>query len=71
MHMYLDLTSEMELFKWSFMVVKSDVGVLNSPGLSIRLPPAVILVLWVSVFWGQLLHTALTYVALLYFGFLL
>ena len=33
MHMYLDLTSDMALFTWSFMVVKSDVGVLNFPGI--------------------------------------
>ena len=32
MHMYLDLTSEMALLTWSFMVVKSDVGVLTYPG---------------------------------------
>ena len=32
MHMYLDLMSEMELLKCSFMVVESDVGVLTSPG---------------------------------------
>ena len=32
MQMYLYLMSDMALFTWSFIVVKSDVGVLNSPG---------------------------------------
>ena len=32
MHMYLDVTSEMALFTWSFVVVKYDVGVMTSPG---------------------------------------
>ena len=68
MHMYLDFTSEMAMFTWIFVVVKSNDGVLISPRYSIRFPPAVSLVLWVSVFWGQLLHTALTYVALLSVG---
>ena len=45
MHTYLDLTSEMALFICSFMVMKSDVGVLISPGLSIRFFPAASLVL--------------------------
>ena len=31
-HIYLYLTSEMALFIWTFMVVKSDVGVLSSTG---------------------------------------
>ena len=31
-HTYLDLTYEMDLLTWSFMVVKSNVGVLKSPG---------------------------------------
>ena len=30
--MYLNLTSEMVLLTWSFMVVKSDVGVMTYPG---------------------------------------
>ena len=42
MHMYLDLTSGIELLTWSFMVNKSDIGVLTSPGLSIGFLPAVI-----------------------------
>ena len=45
MHMYLDFTSEMALFIWSFIVVKSDVGVLTSPGYYIIFPLAVNLVL--------------------------
>ena len=32
MHRYLDLTSDMALFTWSFMVVKYDVGVMTSSG---------------------------------------
>ena len=32
MYMYLDLMSDIALFTWSFMAVKSDVGVLTSPG---------------------------------------
>ena len=32
MHMYRDLTSEMVLLTWIFMVVNSDVGVLTSHG---------------------------------------
>ena len=32
MHIYLDLMSEMALLTCSFMVVKSDAGVLTSPG---------------------------------------
>ena len=49
MHMYLDLTSEMALLTWSFMVVKSDVGVLTYTGKSIRFTPVVSIVLSVSV----------------------
>ena len=45
MHMYLDLTSDVELLMWSFMMDKSDVGVLTSIGLFIRFPPTVSLVL--------------------------
>ena len=30
-HMYLDLMSEMAMFTCSFIVVKSDMGVLSSP----------------------------------------
>ena len=45
MHMYLDLMSEMALFTWSLMVVKSGVGELTSPGKSIIFPPAASLVL--------------------------
>ena len=68
MHMHLDLKSDMALFICIFMVVKSDVGVLTSPGQPIRFPTAANLVLWVSVFCGQISNTDLTYVALLYFG---
>ena len=32
MHMYLDVMSDIMLFTWIFMVVKSEVGVLTSPG---------------------------------------
>ena len=32
MHMYIALIPEMELFTFSFIVVNSDVSVLNSPG---------------------------------------
>ena len=49
-HMYLDLMSEMAMLTWSFMVVKSDVGVMNSTGLSIKFPPSVSLVPRVSFF---------------------
>ena len=57
MHMYPYLTSDMAILLWSFIVVKSDVGVLISPGKSIRLPPAVNLVLRVSVFGvGHCIH---------------
>ena len=45
MHMYLNLMYDMVLLTCSFMVVKSDVGVLTSPGLYISFPPAVSLVL--------------------------
>ena len=45
MNMYLYLTSEMDLLTWSFMVVKSDVGILTFPGYSIRFPPEVSFVL--------------------------
>ena len=31
MHIYLYLTSEIALLTYSFMVVKFDVGVMNSP----------------------------------------
>ena len=66
--MYLNVMSDIVLFTWSFMVVMSEVGVLTSPGYSSRFPPAMSLVLWVSVFWVQILHTDLTYGDLLYFG---
>ena len=45
MHMYHDLTSEMALLTCSFIVVKSDVGVLTCTEKSIRFPPAASLVL--------------------------
>ena len=45
MHMYLDLMSEMALRTCSFMVVNSDVGVLNSPGEYKIFSPAVSLVM--------------------------
>ena len=32
MHTYLDLMSKMALLTWILMLVKSDVGVLTSPG---------------------------------------
>ena len=32
MHMYLNLMLEMEIFTLGFIVVKSDVGVMTSPG---------------------------------------
>ena len=41
MHIYLTLTSDMALFTFSFMVVKSGVGVLTYPGYYIRFTPAV------------------------------
>ena len=41
MHMYRNFMSETTLFICSFTVMKSDVGVLNSPGWSMRLPLAV------------------------------
>ena len=44
--MYFYLTSEMVLFICTFMVIKSDVCVMISPGYSTRLPPAVSLVIW-------------------------
>ena len=53
MHMYLDVMSDIVFFTWSFMVVMSEVGVLTSPGYSSRFPPAMSLVLWVSVFLGS------------------
>ena len=45
MYMHLYLVSEMALLTCSFVVVKSDVVVTNSPGYYIRFPPAVSLVL--------------------------
>ena len=41
-------------------MVKSDVGVLTSPGQSIMFPPAASLLLRVSVLCRLMLHTALT-----------
>ena len=35
MHMYLDLIFDMDLLTSIFILVKSDVGVLTSPGWSI------------------------------------
>ena len=43
--MYLDFMSEIVLLTCIFVVVKSGVNVLISPGRSIRSPPAVIIVL--------------------------
>ena len=60
MHMYNDLMSEMALFILSFIVVKSDVGVLISPGWSMIFTPTVIIVLLVSVFFGLMSPTTLT-----------
>ena len=45
MHMYLNFIPDMELLTYSFIVVKSGVGVLNSPGKSIIFTPAVSLLL--------------------------
>ena len=56
MHMYFDLMSEMALLTCIFIVVKYNVCVLNSPGYSISFPPAVSLVLRVSVFCGLVSH---------------
>ena len=67
--MYLDLISDMALLTCSFIVVKSNVGMLNSPGQSIIFPPVVRLVLLVSFYCGMMLLTALILVALLSFGF--
>ena len=50
----------MALLTWSFMVVKSDVGVLTYPGYAIRFPPVVSLVLLVSIVKRMISHTALT-----------
>ena len=44
-HTYRDLMSDMKLFTCSLVVVKSDVGVMNSPGYSIILLLDVSLVL--------------------------
>ena len=52
--------SEITLFTCSLTVVRSTVGVMTSL--------EEILVWWVSVFWGQMLHTARTYVYFLSFG---
>ena len=45
MHMHREFMSEMVLFTHGFIVVKSDVGVLNYPELSIISSPAESLVL--------------------------
>ena len=50
MCMYLNLMSDMALFTCSFIVVKSDVGVMTSPVYSMRFTPAEILFLWFSFF---------------------
>ena len=39
MHMYLDLMPDMTLLTCGFIVVKSDVGVINSPVFLIFTPP--------------------------------
>ena len=67
MYMYLDLMSDMDMLTCSSIVVKSDVGVMDSPGYYIRFPPAVSLVLYVSVLCGLVSHTSLKYIDLLYF----
>ena len=51
--------SEMVLLTWTFMVVKFDVGVLNSPVQSLIFPPAMIIVLRVSVLCVMMSYTAL------------
>ena len=68
MHMYLDLMSEMALFTCSFIVVNSDVVVMNYPGYSMIFPPTLSLFLWVYVFCVLITHTALTTFDLLSFG---
>ena len=60
MHMYLDLMSEMDLLKCSFILAKSDVGVLTFPKQSIIFPSSGSLDLQVSVFCGIMSQTALT-----------
>ena len=45
MYMHRDLMSEMALLTYSFVVVKSDVVVTNSPGYYIRFTLAISLVM--------------------------
>ena len=44
-HMYIDLMPDIALLTYCFIVVKSDVGVMNYPGWYIIFPPAVSIVL--------------------------
>ena len=50
MYMYIILMLKMLMFTCSLIVVKSDMGVLNSPWYSMRFTPAVTFALWVSIF---------------------
>ena len=60
MQMYFYLMLEMALFKCSFIVFKSDVGVLTSPGYYMIFTPSVSLVTRVSIFCGMMSHTDIT-----------
>ena len=55
---------EMVLLMRVLAVVVSSVVVLNSPGESIRLPPTVSLVQWVSYLCGLTSQTIIPYVTL-------
>ena len=59
MQMYLDLMSEMALYKHSFIVVKSDVSVLTSHRYYMRFLTAASLVMRVSIYYGLMSHTDL------------
>ena len=52
-HIYFAFFVLNMLFHKSFDVVMSAVLVVNSPGYTIRLPPAVILTLFGSSFYGR------------------
>ena len=62
--MYLDLSVEMMQLKCVFVVMRSSVGVLVTPGLLISYPPTVNLTQWVSCFLNLMFHTAWQYVDL-------
>ena len=62
--MYLDLSVEMMQLKRVFVVMRSSVGVLVTPGLLISYPPTVNLTQWVSCFLNLMFHTAWQYVDL-------